>query len=332
MMRARMNRKNHTFSIILLVCPILVVAALFLGAGWQKPMRLFTPEYHGVLLLRSWRILLGAVCGASLAAAGVVLQAILRNPLAEPYILGVSAGAGVGTASALTWGGLALGALVMPFGGFAGGLISLFAVYFLARVDTRTAPHTLILAGVAWGALCSSILMFFVSRSTAEGLHAVSWWFLGDLQVYDTSLVLSVALLNALAMLAIATRVRSLDALTLGDELAAHLGLHVERQKVFFLVLATLLASASVSVCGLIAFVGLVVPHAARGLVGPQHRRLLPASIALGAAFLVIVDGLGRVLFYPTEVPVGIFTALVGTPFFLALLRRKRRDIWSQAP
>lgn len=331
-MRARMKRTNHTFLIILWACPALLVAALFLGTGWQDPLRLFAPEYHGVLLLRAWRVLLGAVCGASLAVAGAVLQAILRNPLAEPYILGVSAGAGVGTASAIAWGGMAMGALIMPLGGFAGGLISLFSVYLLARVDTRTAPHTLILAGVAWGALCSSILMFFVSRSTAEGLHAVSWWFLGDLQVYDTPLVLVVGALSAVAITAIATQARALDALTMGDDLAAHLGLHVERRKILLLVLATLLASASVSVCGLIAFVGLVIPHAARGLVGPQHRRLLPASIALGAAFLTIVDGLGRVLFYPTEVPVGIFTALVGAPFFLALLRRKRRDIWSHTP
>lgn len=332
MIRARMKRTNHTFLMILWTCPVLLVAALFLGTGWQNPLRLFTPEYHGILLLRAWRVLLGTVCGASLAVAGATLQAILRNPLAEPYILGVSAGAGVGTASALAWGGMAMGALIMPLGGFAGGLISLFSVYLLARVDTRTAPHTLILAGVAWGALCSSILMFFVSRSTAEGLHAVSWWFLGDLQVYDTPLVLIVAALSAGAIIAIATQARALDALTMGDDLAAHLGLHVERRKMLLLALATLLASASVSVCGLIAFVGLIIPHAARGLVGPQHRRLLPASIALGSAFLVIVDGLGRVLFYPTEVPVGIFTALVGAPFFLALLRRKRRDIWSHGP
>lgn len=328
-----MNRPNHhSLRPILWVCPILIALTLFLGPGWREPWRLFQADYHGILLLRGWRVLLGAVCGASLAAAGVVLQAILRNPLAEPYILGVSAGAGVGAASAIAWGGLALGALLLPLGGFAGGLISLLAVYLLARVDTRTAPHTLILAGVAWGALCSSILMFFVSRSTAEGLHAVSWWFLGDLQVYDPHLVLTVVVLNALALFAIAVQARALDALTMGDDLAAHLGLRPERRKLLLLGLGTLLAAASVSACGLIAFVGLVVPHVARSLVGPEHRRLLPASVALGAMFLTLVDGLGRIIFYPVEVPVGIFTALIGAPFFLALLRRKRHDMWSHAP
>jgi iron complex transport system permease protein len=327
-----MSRSSTRLRRLAFACPLLLVCALFLGPGWREPWTLLDAEHRGILALRGWRVLLGAVSGASLAAAGVVLQAILRNPLAEPYILGVSAGAGVGAASAIVWGGLALGALVLPLGGFAGGLLSLMAVYSLARVDSRTAPHTLILAGVAWGALCSSILMFFVSRSSAEGLHAVSWWFLGDLQVYDTGLVAAVALVNTLALLAIGSQARSLDALTLGDELAGHLGLPTERRKLMLLALGTLLASASVSACGLIAFVGLVIPHAARSLVGPGHRRLLPASILLGAAFLALVDGLGRTLFYPVEIPVGIFTALVGAPFFLALLRRKRRDMWGHGP
>ena len=327
-----MSAHRTTLRWIVLLFPFSLAVALLLGPGWGAPWELFAPEQRGILAVRGWRVLLGAVSGASLAAAGVVLQAILRNPLAEPYILGVSAGAGVGAASAIVLGGLALGALVLPLGGFAGGLVSLFAVYLLARVDTRTAPHTLILAGVAWGALCSSVLMFFVSRSTAEGLHAVSWWFLGDLQVYDPGLVLTVALLNAGALAAVLLRARVLDALTLGDDLATHLGLHAERSKILLLALATLLASASVSACGLIAFVGLVIPHVARSLVGPDHRRLLPAATLLGAAFLTLVDGLGRTLFYPVEVPVGIFTALIGAPFFLALLRRKRRDMWGHVP
>lgn len=328
----RMSRPRHHLTILLWGCPVLLAFALFLGSDWREPWLLFTPDHHGILILRLWRVLLGAVCGASLAVAGVVLQALLRNPLAEPYILGVSAGAGVGTASAMVWGSAVFGAFLLPLGGFAGGLASLLIVYLLARVDTRTAPHTLILAGVAWGALCSSILMFFVSRSSAEGLHAVSWWFLGDLQVYDQHLALVVTALNIPVILLIARQARGLDALTLGDELAAHLGLRTERRKLLLLALATLLASASVSVCGLIAFVGLVIPHTARAIVGPEHRRLIPASIALGATFLALVDGFGRILFYPVEVPVGIFTALVGAPFFLMLLRRKRRDVWSATP
>ncbi len=323
-----MNRQRQLLRWLAAACPLLIGLTLFGGPGWTAPSDLFLPAYRGILEARAWRVLLACVSGGSLALSGAILQAILRNPLAEPYILGVSAGAGVGAASALAFGGLALGAFALPAGGFAGGMTSLLAVYLIARVDRRTAPHTLILAGVAWGALCSSILMFFVSRSTAEGLHAVSWWFLGDLQVFDPGLVLVVGAVNGLAALLVLLQARALDALTLGDDLSGHLGLRTEARKMILLALATLLAATSVSACGLIAFVGLVVPHVARSLVGPGHRRLFPAAILMGATFLAGVDALGRVLFYPIEVPVGIFTALVGAPFFLFLLRRKRRDMW----
>jgi iron complex transport system permease protein len=323
------HRSPLPFRVLVVVCPLLMAGSLFLGHDWQHPLHLLAPEQHGLLALRAWRVLLGAVVGASLAAAGTILQAVLRNPLAEPYVLGVSAGAGVGAASCIAFGGLALGAAALPLSGFAGGLVSLTVVYLLARVELRTSPHTLILAGVVWGSLCSSILMFFVSQSSAEGLHAVSWWFLGDLQVYDVQHIKAVALLNGTALLAVALLFRPLNVLTLGDEMAEHLGLPAERTKRLLLALATLLAAASVSVSGLIAFVGLVVPHVTRSLVGPDHRRLLPGSALLGAAFLTVTDGLGRLILYPQEIPVGIFTALVGAPFFLFLLRKRPGEVWS---
>lgn len=326
-----MKQQRQHLRWLAVACPLLIGFSLLCGPGWATPFELFEPALRGVLEIRAWRILLACIGGASLALSGVILQAILRNPLAEPYILGVSAGAGVGAATAIAFGGVLLGVLALPAGGFIGGMISLLAVYLIARIDRRTAPYTLILAGVAWGALCSSILMFFVSRSTAEGLHAVSWWFLGDLQVFDPVLVVVVAGINGLVMAAVLLQARALDALTLGDDLAGHLGLRTELRKIVLLALATLLAATSVSACGLIAFVGLIVPHVARGLVGPGHRRLFPAAILIGAAFLTVVDALGRTLFYPIEVPVGIFTALVGAPFFLVLLRRKRRDMWGHA-
>ncbi len=324
-----MNRSRIPLLLIFLLAPLAVAVSVWLGHGWNDPAALLAPEQRGLLTLRLWRVGLGVTVGASLAVAGAVMQAVLRNPLAEPYILGVSAGAGVGAASCIALGGLALGAAALPLSGFAGAVLSLAAVYLLARIEARTAPATLILAGVVWGALCSSLLMFFVAQSTAEGLHAVSWWFLGDLQVYDTQPVLAAAAINALALLAVAREARALNVLTLGDDMARHLGLDAERRKVLLLVLATLLAATSVSVSGLIAFAGLVVPHAARALVGPDHRRLLPASALLGAAFLTVSDGLGRMLLFPIEIPVGIFTALAGAPFFLMLLRRRQRDIWS---
>jgi iron complex transport system permease protein len=325
------NIKNRKlwFRLILILSPIMVVCSIFLGVGWNEPGFLFDPAQRGILEVRLWRVFLGVLVGASLSAGGAILQAVLRNPLADPYVLGLSSGAGLAAALCIVGGGLALGAFSLPMAGFAGALLSLAAVYRLARVGRTTAPHTLVLAGVVWGSLCGSILMFVVSQSSAEGLHAIMWWFLGDLQVFDAGMVKLMAVLIALSLVGLAFFARDLNVILLGDEMAGHVGVHPERVKIAVLALAAILTASAVSVSGLIGFVGLVVPHAMRALVGPDHRRLLPASVAAGAAFLVLADGLGRVLFFPIEIPVGIFTSLVGGPFFLFLLRGRRKEMWS---
>lgn len=317
------------FWTLVVICPLLVAVGVFLGEGWQHPLSLLDPARRGILIIRLWRVALGAVVGASLAVSGAVLQAVLRNPLAEPYVLGLSSGAGLATALVIIGGGMALGGWVLPAAGFVGAVISLLAVYQLARVGSRTAPQTLILAGVVWSSLCGSVLMFLVSQSSAEGLHAILWWFLGDLQVFDTRLVATAGGVVILSLLACSLLAHEMNVLVLGDEVAGHAGVNPERTKILLLALAALMTAASVCMSGLIAFAGLTVPHAARALVGPEHRRLLVASAFLGAAFLVLADGLGRALFYPVEVPVGVITAIIGGPFFLVLLRRKQREIWT---
>jgi iron complex transport system permease protein len=311
-----------------IVCPIVIAASVFLGDGWRNPLSLLQPERAGILTMRLWRVALGSLVGASLSVAGCVLQAVLRNPLAEPYVLGLSSGAGLGTALCIVAGGLALSPFALPAVGFIGALSSLLVVYRLARVGRGTAPHTLILAGVIWGSVCGSMLMFIVSQSSAEGLHAIMWWFLGDLQAFDARLVEGAALLSLLAFIGLLSMSRYLNVLTLGEEMAGHVGLEPERTKGLALGLSTVLTAASVSVSGLISFVGLTIPHATRALVGPDHRRLLPAAACAGAAFLVLADGFGRTLLYPTEIPVGVITALIGGPFFLAILRAKRKEAW----
>jgi iron complex transport system permease protein len=218
---------------------------------------------------------------------------------------------------------------LLPVAGFFGALVSLLVVYRLARIHGRTAPHTLILAGVACGSLCNSLLMLIVSRSSAEGMHALLWWFLGDLQVYDRSLAVVAASLTLVCGIAIYFRSRRLNALMLGDDAAAHLGLRAERERWIVLLLAAALTACAVCVSGIIGFVGLVVPHVARGITGSDHRRMLPASALLGGAFVCVADGLGRMLLYPVEIPVGVFTALAGAPFFLRVLRQKQREIWT---
>ncbi|MBN1268598.1 MAG: iron ABC transporter permease [Kiritimatiellae bacterium] len=324
-----MKNRNRWLIAVLAACPVLVVLGLFLGGGMRHPFDIFAPAQRGILTVRLWRVALGALVGASLAVAGAVLQAVLRNPLAEPYVLGLSSGAGLGAALCIVGGALAVSSLLLPGAGFVGALVSLAIVYRLARVGRSTAPHTLILAGVVWGSLCGSILMFLVSQSSAEGLHAILWWFLGDLQVFDVRLVQAVFVIVALAGLGLSFLARDLNVIMLGDEMAGHVGLAPERTKVLLLGLASLMTAAAVSVSGLIGFVGLTVPHAARALVGPEHRRMLPAAACLGAAFLVIADGVGRTLLFPVEVPVGVITALVGAPFFLVLLRQRQREMWS---
>ncbi|MFH0881325.1 MAG: iron ABC transporter permease [Lentisphaerota bacterium] len=327
----RSDRRATWFLIILLVSPVLMLLGLLMGGDWRHPGFLFEPQGKGLLVARSWRVLLGGVTGASLSAAGVVLQAVLRNPLAEPFVLGLSSGAGLAAALCILGGGLALGGLFLPASGFAGALISLAVVYSLARVGRHAAPASLLLAGVIWGSLCGSALMFLVSQSSAEGLHAILWWFLGDLQVYDASLISRISILMIVVVVGLTYFARDLNALLLGDEMSQHVGLNVERSRIVVLSLAALLTASAVSTSGMIGFVGLVIPHAMRSLVGADHRRLIPAAALSGGAFLVLADGLGRMLFYPVEVPVGIITSLVGGPFFLYLLRRKNRELWSGA-
>jgi iron complex transport system permease protein len=322
------NKQRRHFILILLISPLLIAAGVFLGDGWRTPWTLLAADRAGVLEIRLWRVALGALAGGSLAVAGVVLQTVLRNPLAEPYVLGLSAGAGLGTALCIVLGGLAVSAALLPLSGFAGAILSLLVVYHLARTARGTTPHTLILAGVVWGSITGSLLMFLVTQSSAEGLQAILWWLLGDLQVYDTALVRWVAGINLLAVAALMLHVRGLNALLLGDEGAGHVGIHPERTKALVLSLATVLAAATVSVSGIIAFVGLIAPHSARALVGSDHHRLIPAAALTGAAFLVWADGIGRALLFPVEIPVGVLTALIGGPFFLWLLRRRQREIW----
>ena len=323
-----MASRARWFWSLLIVCPILVVASVFLGDGWRDPLSLLRPERAGILTIRLWRVALGTLVGASLSVAGCVLQAVLRNPLAEPYVLGLSSGAGLGTALCIMAGGLAWSALALPAAGFFGALISMLVVYRLARVGRGTAPHTLILSGVIWGAVCGSVLMFIVSQSSAEGLHAIMWWFLGDLQVFDVRLVNGAAVLGLLAFAGLLAMSRHLNVLMLGEEMAGHVGLEPERAKIIALGLAAVLTAAAVSASGLISFVGLTIPHATRALIGPDHRRLLPAAALVGAAFLALADGLGRMILYPTEIPVGVITALIGGPFFLLILRKKRKEVW----
>jgi iron complex transport system permease protein len=300
--------------------------SLFAGAVYVPFGEMFG---SGIIQLRLARIALAIVAGAGLSVAGVIFQALLRNPLAEPYVLGVSSGAGLGAASAIVLGLSALGRWTLPAMAFAGALATILLVYALAREAHGTVPvQTLLLSGVIVSAVLGSILMFLVSISPSEDLHNVVWWLLGNVQIFDWGLLWVVAAAVGAGLLVTALLARDLNIMTLGEESANHLGLNVEQVKMLFFLLGSLITGATVAACGLIGFVGLMVPHSVRLAIGPDHRRLVPASALAGATFLVLADALARTAIAPTEIPIGVVTAFLGGPFFLVLLHRRKRFSW----
>ena len=321
------NKHSWTIYVVLLVVLVSACAlSLFVGAVPVPPEQMFG---SGIIRLRLARILLAVVAGAGLSVAGVVFQALLRNPLAEPYVLGVSSGAGLGAAFAIILGAGILGAWTLPAMAFAGAIGTIFLVYTLARSADGTVPvHTLLLSGVIISAVFGSILMFIVSTYGTENLHNVIWWLLGNLQIFDWSL-LRVASIVVICGVAISILfARDLNVMTLGEEPATHLGVSVEHTKKLFFLVASLMTGAIVAACGLIGFVGLIVPHSVRLIVGPDHRRLVPASALTGAIFLVLTDSFARTVNAPMEIPIGVVTAFLGGPFFLFLLRQRKRSYW----
>ena len=316
-------RKSWMLWLLVALVPLVLGGALLLGGAgalWPDPR---TELGRAILQLRLYRVLCGFVVGAGLAVAGAVLQALLRNPLAEPYVLGVSSGAGLGAALVITFGLAARSALALPAGAFLFALATLALVYALARQHGRTSIYGLLLSGVILSAIASSLLMLLLALATTEGLHGITWWLLGNLQGDSTAALALGSVLIAAAFLVVWWLARDLDALALGPEMAHHLGIAPGLVTLLGLGCATLLTAAAVAMSGLIGFVGLIVPHAVRALVGPGHRRLLPAAALAGGCFLVVCDAFARTAFAPIEVPVGVVTALLGGPFFLWLLRRR---------
>jgi iron complex transport system permease protein len=279
----------------------------------------------GMARLRWYRILAGFIVGAALALSGAVLQALLRNPLAEPYVLGVSSGGAFGAALAILCGLAARHVLVVPAGAFLAALATLLVVYALASRSGAPSVYGLILSGVVVSAMLNSLLLLLISFASVQGLHTVTWWMLGSLQVTSGGLLLACGGCAAAAFAVMWLLARELNALTLGRDMAHHLGVRTGLVVALALGAATLAAAGAVALAGLIGFVGLIVPHAVRQVVGADHRRLLPAAAAAGGLFLVACDLAARLLFAPRELPVGVITALTGGPFFLVLLRRKHK-------
>ena len=273
------------------------------------------------------RVLLAGLLGGALTVAGVVFQALLRNPLADPYVLGVSGGASLGGVVALLLGLGAgsgwLGALGVPAFAFGGALGAMLLIEWIATVGGRLTVYTILLTGAIFNAFSSALIYFIQSVASLQELHEIVFYLMGrvpSLGFGTLGLVSLVVLPTTLALVAMS---RDYNAISLGEEGAMHLGVDVERVKRTTFVLGSLLTGLAVSVAGMIGFVGLVVPHMLRLLLGPDHRLLLPTAFLGGAAFLILADLLARVLLPPSGLPVGVVTALIGGPFFLVLLRRR---------
>jgi len=276
------------------------------------------------------RVVLAALVGAALAVAGVLFQALLRNPLADPYVLGVSGGAALGGIAALTLGAsLGLGDAGVPLAAFAGALLATLLLYLIANVRGFVSATHLLLTGVVFNAFASAGIVFLASLAGFGEGNRIFLWLIGSLSAARVELAGWVAAFLLVALAVAWPAARALNLLALGEEAARQLGVDVARQQRMLLLANSLLVGAAVSVAGLVGFVGLIVPHLLRLLVGPDHRLLVPAAALTGAAFLVLCDTAARSLLGARELPVGAITALLGGPLFLLLLRRHHARVFS---
>ncbi|OEF97983.1 FecCD family ABC transporter permease [Desulfuribacillus alkaliarsenatis] len=271
------------------------------------------------------RNLTAILVGGSLAVAGASFQGLLRNPLADPYILGISSGAAAGAAISITITGIVGSAVVgIPMAAFIGAALAMFLVYSLAKIGNRVDVTTLILAGVVVGSFMSAVLSLLLIRMYSN-LHQVVFWMMGSLGRSGWERLSWTALLLVFIIIGLCMLARPLNIMSMGDSVAQTLGVATEKIKLLVLVLATLVTALAVSIAGTIGFVGLVVPHVVRLLIGPDHRALLPMSIFVGGIFLLWADTIARTMLSPSEIPVGVVTAFVGAPFFGYLLRKRKK-------
>lgn len=329
------SRNLPVLSFLVAVLGLACWLSLGLGASattWSDVLDLVSGRAgstaHAILLdVRLPRVVLAVLVGAALSGAGVVFQAVLRNPLADPYILGVSGGAALGAVLFIAFSGNAdLGSpLGLPAAAFTGALLTL-VLLFLARVRGRTQPVALLLVGVILNAFFSAVILFLVTAGDPAVFQNAFFYLVGRIDSLPWTVLgwMGGLVVAGLAVLHLFSH--RLNLLAFGEEVAGHLGVNVERTTWMAVVGASLITAAAVAFTGLVGFVGLIVPHLVRTLFGPDHRLLLPASVLGGAAFVVMADAAARTLVAPVEMPVGVITALVGGPFFLILFLRYLRE------
>jgi len=347
--RSAASQRRSRFRILMAALTVVLLAAIVmsaaLGAARLSPGQVVPAAIHRFLpqggasqessAFPNWapgllwgirfpRIAMALVVGLALSTAGATFQGVFRNPLAEPYLLGVSAGAGLGATVAIVWKPLAsLGIWTLPVAAFVGATLSAFMVYRLATFSGKTSTSSLLLSGVAVGSTFTAMISLLMV-TTRHDLRTVIMWLMGGLTTAEWSdvyIAAPVTLLGFLLMLAHANR---MNLMLMGEDRAGELGVDGQRTRTRMLIVASITTAAAVAFSGLIGFVGLMVPHMIRLIIGPDHRYLLPATALFGALFLLTADTAARTIFAPAEIPVGIITAFVGGPFFLYLLRLRK--------
>jgi iron complex transport system permease protein len=330
---------RNPFLITLLALGITLLLSLAIGSVFIPPAELWrlvrgasSSDIFRTILweIRLPRTALIALVGAALAGSGAAYQGLFRNPLADPYLIGVASGAGLGAiiAMSIEWPYTTLGLLAVPLAAFLTSLLTVFLVYSIAHVGGSVPTTNLILAGVAVSSFAVSLTSFLMLRSTGEVRRAIGW-LLGGVSLVSWNATLALVPYLAIGLTALIFSGYALNLLQFGDDQATQLGLNVRRARFIIIVAASLVTAAAVSFAGIIGFVGLIVPHIVRIWWGVDYRRLIPLSILGGAAVLLFADVLARVVLAPQELPVGIVTALAGAPFFLWVLRRaKNQGMW----
>jgi cobalamin transport system permease protein len=322
------------FALIVMLILSMAIGSVFIPPSelWRVLTGVASDETFRTILLniRLPRTVLIALVGAALAGSGATYQGLFRNPLADPYLIGVASGAGLGAIAAmsLNWPYTMLGLLAVPLAAFIASLLTVYLVYTFAHIG-RTVPTTnLILAGVAVSSFATAITTFLMLRSTGEVRRALGW-LLGGVSLVGWDVTLALIPYLAIGMTMLVLTGYALNLLQFGDDQAAQMGLNVRQAKFMIIIAASLVTAAAVSFAGIIGFVGLVVPHIVRIWWGVDYRRLIPLSILGGASVLLFADVLARIVLAPQELPVGIVTALAGAPFFLWVLRRaKNQGFW----